>query len=59
MHRHNVEIKNYYAEIQPFFCTNNPENVNTSLETSPIKSMDTIIRSQQTDTRLNEITETF
>ena len=54
----NIEIKNYNAETQPFTCTNVPEKTITSLEASPIENMDTIILSQQTDTRINETTET-
>ena len=52
------EIKNFNAETQPFICTNVPEITNTSLEASPIENMDTIIHSQQTDTRINKTTET-
>ena len=53
-----IEIKNYNAENQSFSCTNIPENTNTSLEASSTENMETIIHSQQTDTRLNETTET-
>ena len=31
INHHNIEIKNHKAEIQPFTCTNVPENTNTSL----------------------------
>ena len=58
LNHHNIEIKNYNAETQPFTCTNIPENTNTSPEASPIENMDTITHSQQTDTCLNETTET-
>ena len=58
INHHNVEIKNYNAEIQPFTCTNNPENTNTSLERSSIENMDTLINPQHADTRMNETTET-
>ena len=58
INHHNVEIKNYNAEIQPFSCTNNPENTNTSLEASSIENTDTLINPQHTDTRMNETTET-
>ena len=51
---HNIEIKNYTAENQPFTYTNIPENTNTS----SIENMKTIIHSQQPDTRINETTET-
>ena len=40
------------------YCTNIPKNTNTSLEASPLENMDTIVHSQQTDTRLNETTKT-
>ena len=53
----NIEIKNYNAKNQPFTCTNLPKNTNTSLEASPIENMDTIIRSQPTDTCINEAAE--
>ena len=58
LNHHNIEIKNYNSETQAFTCTNIPENTNTSLEVSPIENMETIILSQQTDTRLNKTTET-
>ena len=53
----NIEIRNYNAETQPFTCTNITKNTNTSLEVSPIENMDTIIHSQQSESRINEITE--
>ena len=55
---HKIEIKNCNAELQPFTCTNVPENTNTSLEESSIENMDIIFHSQQKDTRINETTET-
>ena len=55
---HNIEIKNYNADTQPFNCKNIPENTNTSLEALPIENMATIVHSQQTDIHLNETTET-
>ena len=58
VNHHNLEIKNYNAGTQPFICTNAPENTNTSLEASPIENVDTITHSQQTETRINETTET-
>ena len=54
----NIEIKNYNAEIQPFTSTNIIENANTSLEVSPIENMETLIHSQQLESRINETTET-
>ena len=54
----NFEIKNYNAETQPFTCTNIIENENNSLEVSPIEKMETIIQSQQSESRINETTET-
>ena len=54
----NIEIKNYYAEKQPFTFTNIPEKTNTSLEASPIECIDTMVHSQPTDTYANETTET-
>ena len=35
-----------------------PENTKISLEASPIENMDTIVHHQQSDTRMNETTET-
>ena len=58
INHHNIEIKNYNAETQPFTCTNTPENTNTSLESSSIENMDTLIHPQQSENRLNETTET-
>ena len=54
----NIEIKNYNAQTKPFTCTNITESTNTSLEVSPIGNMDTIIHSQQSESRINETTET-
>ena len=54
----NIEIRNYKAETQPFTCTNITENTNISREVSRIENMDTIIHSQQSESRLNETTET-
>ena len=54
----NIEIINYNAETQPFTCTNITENTNTSLEVSSIENMDTTIHSQQSESRINETTET-
>ena len=58
INNHNIEIRNYNAETQPFTCTSIPENTNISLEVSPIENMDTIIHSQQFEERMNETTET-
>ena len=58
MNHQNIEIKNYNAETQPFTCTNIIENTNNSLEVSPIEKMETIIHSQQSESRINETTET-
>ena len=56
--RKHIQITNFNAETQPFTCTNIPENTNTSLETSPTKTMDTIVHNQQMDNEMNETTET-
>ena len=53
-----IQIKNYNAETQPFTFTNNSENANTSPETSALENMETIVHSQQTDTYINETTDT-
>ena len=58
INHNNIEIRNYNAETQPFFCTNIPENTNTSLEVLLIENMDTLIHSQQSKIRMNETTET-
>ena len=54
----NIEIKKYNAETQPFTCTNIIENTKNSLEISPIETMETIIHSQQPESRISETTET-
>ena len=58
INHHNIEIRNYNAETQPFTCTNISENTNTSLEVSPIENMDRLIHFQQSENRKNETTET-
>ena len=59
INHHNIEIRNYNAETQRFTCTNNPENINTSLDASPIENMDKLIYHQQLENRMNESTETY
>ena len=58
INRQYIQIKKYNAKTSPFTFTNNSEKVNTSLETSPLENMETIVHSQQTDTHINETTET-
>ena len=58
MNHQNIEIKNYNAETQPFTCTNIKENTNNSLEVSPIENMETMIHSQQSESRISETTDT-
>ena len=55
----NKGIRNYNEETQPFTCTNIIENTNTSLEVSLIENLDTIIHSQQSESRMNETTATI
>ena len=54
----NIENENYNAETKPFTCTNIIEYTNNSLEVSPIENMETIIHSRQSESRINETTET-
>ena len=56
---YNIENKNINAKNQPFSSTNIPENINASLEASPIENMDIIILSQPMENNLNETTETY
>ena len=58
INHHNIEIRNYNAETQPFTCTNIQENANTSLEASSIENMDTLTHPQQSENEMNETTET-
>ena len=58
INHHILEIKNYNAETQPITGTNIPENTNIYLEVSRIESMEALIHPQQSDTRMNETTET-
>ena len=58
LNRKHIEIIKYNADTIPFSYTKIPENINASLEASPIENMNTIIHNQPTENRMNDTTET-